>query len=372
MVSIIIPVYNGEKFIAKAVKSAINQTYRDIEIIVIDDGSTDNTKEIVKQYDVKYIYQNNSGPSIARNNGIKISKGEYIAFLDADDIYMTNKIERQIQEFEKDNELGIVYNAVRIIDENDNLGNVLSAELVLDNKDDFYAYSLFRQIIPCPPSIMVKKSCFKKVLYPSNLINAEDYFFTLEMAKRFKFKYIDEILYLYRRHDMNLTNKHLLQVETEIDIVKSIGKKEIKEIINKSNFSKKEKDILYIKVLMKIRDYIEAEEFLENIISNKNSDANALFYLGNCKYKLNKFEEAKNSFKNALNIDENLAEVHNNLGCVYKLLNVHDLAIDHLKKALSIRPKYMDAAFNIESINDNNVKVTERELRKTLTNYRLK
>ena len=372
MVSIIIPVYNGEKFISKAIESALNQTYKPIEIIVVDDGSTDKTEEIVKQYNVKYFYQDNSGPSTARNRGISIAKGEYIAFLDADDIYLPNKIERQILEFKKDNDLGVVYNSVRNIDENDNLGDILSGEIVLENREDFYAYTLFRQIIPCPPSIMVKKECFQEVLYPTDLVNAEDYLFTLHLAKRFKFKYIDEVLYLYRRHEMNLTNNHSLQVENEINIIKSLEKKELENAIEKATFSSLEKSILYSKILIKIREYGEAERVLENTLRSDLSDAKVFFYLGNCKYKLNKFNESRDAFKMALLNDESLAEVHNNLGCTYKSLNDYDLALKQFKRALSLRKDYMDALINIENINDIYTKLTERELRKTLINYKLK
>jgi glycosyltransferase involved in cell wall biosynthesis len=87
LVSIIIPVYNGAKYLRQAIESAMKQSYKNIEVIVVDDGSTDNSSEIAKCYDVKYLYQQNQGPSAARNNGIIASAGEYIAFLDCDDVY---------------------------------------------------------------------------------------------------------------------------------------------------------------------------------------------------------------------------------------------------------------------------------------------
>src|SRR3989338_5628145 len=117
LVSVIIPAYNVEKVIVDALDSVYAQTYRPIEVIVIDDGSTDRTPDIVTNYiasktnltsetnrtDIKliYVYQKNSGPSKARNAGIKTSKGEYIAFLDADDLWMQDKLEKQINLFER-------------------------------------------------------------------------------------------------------------------------------------------------------------------------------------------------------------------------------------------------------------------------------
>lgn len=103
-VSVIIPSYNAGRYVKEAVDSALAQTYKNIEIIVVDDGSTDNTKEILEPYiaarKIKYIYQANKGLAGARNIGIKNSKGEYVAFLDADDIFLPEKIEKQVSQME--------------------------------------------------------------------------------------------------------------------------------------------------------------------------------------------------------------------------------------------------------------------------------
>src|SRR3990167_7556109 len=98
-VSIIIPAYNAGKYIKGVLENLFLQTYRNIEIIVVDDGSTDNTEQIVKAYQnrgVRYIYQQNKGVAGARNAGIKEAKGELIAFLDADDFYLPEKIEKEV------------------------------------------------------------------------------------------------------------------------------------------------------------------------------------------------------------------------------------------------------------------------------------
>lgn len=100
-ISVIIPVFNGEKFIAEAIDSVLAQTYKADEIIVIDDGSSDRSAEIIMSYasQVKYIYQANSGVSAARNNAIKLAQGEYIAFLDHDDVYLPDKLENAVKQF---------------------------------------------------------------------------------------------------------------------------------------------------------------------------------------------------------------------------------------------------------------------------------
>lgn len=99
-VSIIIPTYNSAKYIHDAIESVLNQTYQDFEIIVMDDGSIDNTKKVLRSYieskKIRYFYQKNKGPSAARNKGIREAKGEYIAFLGADDIWHKKKLEKSI------------------------------------------------------------------------------------------------------------------------------------------------------------------------------------------------------------------------------------------------------------------------------------
>ena len=111
-ISVIIPCYNSEKFIKETMDSVLSQTYRDFEVIVIDDGSKDKTREIIQSFDderIKYYYKKNGGMADARNEGIKLAKGEHIAFLDHDDIWFSDKLELQLSEIEKSECIGIVY-----------------------------------------------------------------------------------------------------------------------------------------------------------------------------------------------------------------------------------------------------------------------
>jgi len=99
MVSVIIPAYNAEHCIRRAIDSILAQSYEDFEVVVVDDGSTDGTAEVVKQYGekVKYIYQENAGVSVARNTGVAAAKGQWVAFLDADDEWLPDKLKRQME-----------------------------------------------------------------------------------------------------------------------------------------------------------------------------------------------------------------------------------------------------------------------------------
>ncbi len=110
-VSVVIPTYNCGHYICQAVDSVLAQTYRDFELVVVDDESTDNTRELLMQYgkQFRYIYQGNKGMTAARNTGIKNSSGEYIGFLDSDDIWLPNKLDRQVKLLDGAAEVGLVY-----------------------------------------------------------------------------------------------------------------------------------------------------------------------------------------------------------------------------------------------------------------------
>lgn len=372
MVSIIIPVYNGENFIRDSIESLLNQTYKNIEIIVVDDGSTDKTAEIVKTFEVvRYIYQVNKGPSASRNLGMSLAKGKYIAFLDADDLYEPEKLQKQVEILEKNDNVDIIYTDMKLVDKNLHFRKIIKSDYVIEDQKSFHAMLLFRQIVPIPPSIMIRRKCYDDgIRYNVNLVNAEDYEFIIKLAERYKFEYLQESLYIYRRHEGNLTNQHEKQIKAEIDIIKSLGKVKIEKIVEESNFDYYNKKMLLAKIYIKIQEIMFAKEILINL-SKEYNDEILMFYLGNCYYFHHEYDKAEYCFKNALQLDKTMAEVYNNLGCVYAITDkLHAKAL--FEKALEINSEYMDAAFNVNQINSgkNDFKSTKRELRKDLMRYK--
>lgn len=117
-VSVIIPAYNGALYVGKGIESVLAQDYDSYEIIVIDDGSTDNTKEVVAQYGnrVKYFYQENQGVAQARNRGLECATGQYISFLDQDDFFLPHKLSAQVKILEEDSSIGLVNSGWEIVD----------------------------------------------------------------------------------------------------------------------------------------------------------------------------------------------------------------------------------------------------------------
>jgi len=208
LVSIIIPAYNAEKYIKRALESALAQTYKNIEIIVIDDGSTDKTAEIVKNYKdprIIYLFQKNQGQGSARNNGIKKSQGEYITFLDADDYYFPQKVEKQVRFLENYPNYQAVYcNALHFYSDN--------PTVFFKKKGNFHSGDIFKDLLQSsyinPNTIMVSRKVLDKVgLFNENRYYPEDWELWLKISRAgFQFGYLDEDLVKVEiRPDSNTT-----------------------------------------------------------------------------------------------------------------------------------------------------------------------
>ncbi|MEW6003088.1 MAG: glycosyltransferase family 2 protein [Nitrospirota bacterium] len=207
LVSAIVPVFNCERYICEAIDSIFLQTYKNIEIIVVDDGSTDQTKEVVLdryKRKIRFLEQPNSGPSRARNLGILNSKGEYIAFLDADDIWEPDKIRKQIQHMSSNPQYAMSYTKFQSFSEKTSLK--LDSEINIDCPEGWiFDELLFKNFITLS-SVIVRADCLKKVgLFNESLLTGEDVELFLRVAYCFQIGFINEILVRKRKHDNNLS-----------------------------------------------------------------------------------------------------------------------------------------------------------------------
>ncbi len=208
LVSVIIPTYNRTQYICEAVDSVLAQTYRNIEVIVVDDGSTDNTEEILSQYDskIKYVFQNNAGPSAARNNGIKQARGDLLAFLDSDDIWFPEKLERQIQLMKQSRNTGLVSCGSYII----NVSGEITASPIIkknhENKKLFLKELMVHNVVSGGGSAaLIKKKCFEELgLFSENLWIGEDWDMWIRIAKHYDIRFVEEPLIKCRAHGNNL------------------------------------------------------------------------------------------------------------------------------------------------------------------------
>lgn len=213
-VDVIIPTYNCAKYIVQAIKSVINQTYPIHKIIVVDDGSSDNTKQLVaklsgKYSQIHYLYQKNQGLSSARNLGIKHSQAKYIAFLDSDDTWVNNKIELQIKQFKSTQFecLGIVYCDYNNIDSS---GQIISyPSLSLNNSiRGRISTQLYdgNYLTGSGSGVLVKRECFDKCgVFDSQLISCEDWDMWLRIAKKYDVDFVPMKLINIRRSNQSMS-----------------------------------------------------------------------------------------------------------------------------------------------------------------------
>ncbi len=225
-VSVIVPTYNRAGMVTETIDSILAQTFDDFELIVVDNESTDNTEEVIKSYTdnrVKYYKnQNNGVVAVNRNYGISKAQGQYIAFCDDDDLWLPEKLEKQMLEFEKDNQIGLVCTNAIVFSEDGEHGERIKARL----KDSHFTFeSLLRGNAIISSSVLVRKLVIDDVGMideSPEIFRAEDYAFWLSIAKKYRIKYIDLPLIKYRIHTGAYSSKAFSQVA---ELVKAVYKK---------------------------------------------------------------------------------------------------------------------------------------------------
>lgn len=212
-VSVIIPTYNTARYLPEAIESVLKQTYQDFEIIVLDDGSNDNTKEIVMKYNdniknkIRYIYQENKGVAVARNTAIKNARGEFIALLDADDKYYPNRLEEGIKVIGSNPGIGLVHaDDMETFEDGKCIGTPKRNKRVLSG---YIFKNLFtHKANISSPTVLVRKECFDKVgLFDENLtrLGCEDREAWLRIAREYRIEYINKVLAYYRHQRAGLS-----------------------------------------------------------------------------------------------------------------------------------------------------------------------
>ncbi|MBU1863052.1 MAG: glycosyltransferase, partial [Candidatus Omnitrophica bacterium] len=228
--------FNAEKYISETLDSVFSQTFKNFEVIVVDDGSTDNTGEVVKLYnrEVKYIYKKNGGSATARNVGIKAARGEYVAFLDADDLWIENKLEEQLKVLENNTDLVWTYtNVVMFGEENKNiLYRPRTARKFLNG--DILQHLLLEDFIPSPTPIL-KRSVFDEIGYfDETLMRSEDWDLWIRIAEKHPVYYTKYPLAMYRSHPFNKSSISDLQVtlKNRVRIIENAVKRAPERLLN--------------------------------------------------------------------------------------------------------------------------------------------
>jgi len=318
-VSVITYVYNGERYIEDAIKSVINQTYKDFEYLILDDGSNDRTRSIVEKYlndrRLRYVYQDNIGSDLLHfdelvNRCVMLTKGDYVNVIGSDDIFLPTKLEKQLKVFEEDPKLDIVFSDLYFIN---NDGTILSG----DYKNE-YSYSfttknllriLFKVNIIAHPTVLIKREAIEKMGgFETGF--AADYHFWLKSSPYLKFKFMDEKLIKYRVHEEGSStsekNKAIAFQESN-RVISEIRKRftildlfpEIDECSNKNKaihdayleFGKELLTGKIIQPILALKEFLRALEHMENSVMAINNAAIAYLLIGDYEKAYNMFSE---------------------------------------------------------------------------------
>lgn len=219
MITAAIPAYNSERFLGEALRSVFAQTLPPDECIVVDDGSTDRTADIAKAFDsVRYVWKENGGDASARNRAIEEASGDFIAFLDADDLWRADKLQRQMELFSRDPSLGMVYAGVELVDIATRHMSVLSpapSETALRN-------TLIMEkpyITGVGSTAVLPIEVARKVTFDERLAASSDWAFACNVALNYPVAAVDEPLALYRQHGEPQVHNNLAAVERDTHLV---------------------------------------------------------------------------------------------------------------------------------------------------------
>lgn len=221
LVTVITPTFNREKYLPEAIESVLNQTYQNLEFYIIDDGSTDNTKDIIKKYltgnRVRYSYQDHRGTGPARNVGLKYSRGAFICFMDSDDIWVRDKIESQIELMTSYPGFDVVYGDIAFMDEYGNLlptpaterySGIITDKLLIDN-------------FVTNVTAMFRRKCYEELGgLDDNLPRSDDYDLYLRYSMRYKFLYHKKVCAKVRVMPNQLSANKIVRMDVNKFIVK--------------------------------------------------------------------------------------------------------------------------------------------------------
>lgn len=210
LVSVLIPVYKGAAFVAQAIESALAQTYEDVELVIVNDGSPDDSRRVIEPYvsspKVKYVEKPNGGVASARNAGLRSATGTYVGFLDQDDVWYPSKLSRQVAVLDRRPNVALVHSDVTYVDAD---GNQLPRDPYFPAKVEgscFARFFMANPVMTC--TALVRRSVIDAAGGFDEAIRfSDDYDLWLRIARHHEIAYVDEPLAMYRLHGQNESRK---------------------------------------------------------------------------------------------------------------------------------------------------------------------
>ena len=248
-VSVIIPTYNRALLLQKAIQSVLDQTFQDFEIIVVNNYSIDNTIEVVRSFNdkrIKIINIRNEGIiARSRNRGLKESQGNYIAFLDSDDLWLPEKLEKQVELLDSNKELGLVYSDSYIIDEEDNFEKNTYSQNFKPFRGNVLNELLYNNFIPLLTAIIRKEVLNKVGVFNPKYKIAQDHDLFLRIAEYYPVDFIEQSLAKYRVHDENFSRNIEILINENFQIIKYWLNKSKNKNFSRGRIKRKKIDLYY-------------------------------------------------------------------------------------------------------------------------------
>jgi len=351
MISVIMPVYNAEVFLKESVDSILKQTEEDFELIIINDGSTDKSEEIIwscADPRIKYIKQENQGEASARNVGLRLAKGDFIAFQDADDISLPARLEILKRQFTSKS-IGFVHSDMLLINEKgEAIGYWKSGSIEKHNIIRFFLR------IGTPynnPSMMVRREAICPYSYDTSLKIGPDTDMVARIARDWDSVHVPLPLTLYRRHSGNVSNTGDY-ITSYAHVQKLITIYPVEELVPELDWTNGDRDdnnakAAAIVALLLLRrgmgpDFKSWIEKAVKMIKNRETE---FFVLGIGKLAIGEFQSSLNFFE-ALGVKDHIAE--NYIGEVYAFLGNINEAFSHFLRSIELKPGYTEPIENLK------------------------
>ncbi len=220
-VTVLMPVYNGEKYLRKAIESILNQTFKDFEFLIINDGSTDRTKEIILSYrDQRIVYlenEENIGLTKSLNKGLKIAKGEYIARMDGDDVSLPERLEKQVEFLDRNSDYVLVGSDCTVLDES---GKKIRTDLSILSNSTLKAALALKNCFKHGSVMFRKDTFFSAEGYDENFYCTQDYDLWTRMVKKGSVCNLPEVLFYRREHSKSIGSLNSYKQTENADIIR--------------------------------------------------------------------------------------------------------------------------------------------------------
>ncbi|MCX8031286.1 MAG: glycosyltransferase [Thermodesulfovibrionales bacterium] len=370
-ISIIIPLYNHERYILNTICSVLNQDFSDFELIIINDGSTDRSEEIVKNIKderIKYYFQENQGAYRTINRGILLSKGDFVSILNSDDIYHPHRLTECLKVFESNPNISAVFSEVEFIDEDEKSFEILKApeedlsnfyfDPTFEGEQKMFLKLLMGNFLASTSNLFCRREAFDKIGFFSNFKYAHDYDFFLRLSFNCKVFYIRSPLLKYRIHKSSTFKAN--EAETQFEVGLILKKIIIKYLTHISDENKRVETLLH---LFKLLNTLNTERIIMTLLlldltaPNLSDSAVAdlienptnsfrLAFIERQKTQLNLWKYSQDAWNSWKETNEKLLKTNKLLLSKEKELNELNDKIDSLKEELNRLTQLNEAIIN--------------------------